>query len=418
MMMKLLMKKLLLAIGICLSLTVVNAQHEKTVADFEAYAATLNQTLTDLVNKKDYQGVITGLEAYEARYEQLPASVKPRYAESRPNIYYNLACYYALINNKDKAILNFGKAASAGYTNYQHMLTDTDLNSLRKDPKFKVFAQQIRTRGDFGYLLKKAGKYEAQPERKLSTFSYQNATDSNLKAFRKLYNLDSIAGTGTEISKFRNLLYWVHNVVRHDGSSSNPKAQNAIDLIAITKKENRGVNCRMMATILKDAYQAMGYFSRVVTCMPKDTADFDCHVINVVWSKEKKKWLWMDPTFNAYVSNDKGELLSIEEVRKNLIAGKPLILNEDANWNNQIKKTKADYLDHYMSKNLYWLQVATKSEWDLETRAAGKKVTYINLYPTQYSTIKGLNTVSESLIQYATNDPAYFWQAPDGLKKP
>ena len=60
-----------------------------------------------------------------------------------------------------------------------------------------------------------------------------------------------------------------------------------------------------MATILKDAYQAMGYPARTVTCMPKDTADFDCHVITVVWSKQQQKWIWMDPTFNAYVSDEK-----------------------------------------------------------------------------------------------------------------
>ncbi|WP_073229526.1 TPR end-of-group domain-containing protein [Pedobacter caeni] len=409
------MKKLLLAIGICLMVTVANAQQEQTASDFEAYAATLTKNLNDLNNKKDYQGLITGLEAYEARYQQLPASVKPKYAGNMPDNYYNLACFYALVNNKDKAISNFGRAAAAGYSNYQHMATDPDLNLLRNDPKFKVFAQQIRDRGDFGYILKKAGKYQVQPEQKSSPFTYQNASDSNLIAFRKLFNLDSIAGAGTEISKFKNLLNWAHNVVKHDGSSSNPQAQNAIDLIAIAKKENRGFNCRMMATILKDAYQAMGYFSRVVTCMPKDTADSDCHVINVVWSKEKKKWLWMDPTFNAYVSNDKGELLSIEEVRSSLIAEKPLVLNEDANWNNQMKQTKANYLDHYMSKNLYWIQVSTKSEWNLETSAVEKKVSYINLYPSQYTTLKGLKVSSGNLIKYATNDPAYFWQAPDKL---
>ena len=33
-----------------------------------------------------------------------------------------------------------------------------------------------------------------------------------------------------------------------------------------------------------------------------------------------KKWLWIDPTFDAYVMNEKGELLSIEEVRERLIS--------------------------------------------------------------------------------------------------
>lgn len=43
-----------------------------------------------------------------------------------------------------------------------------------------------------------------------------NPNDSNLVQLRKHFNLDSIAGSGDEISKIKNLLYWVHNIVPHD----------------------------------------------------------------------------------------------------------------------------------------------------------------------------------------------------------
>ena len=48
----------------------------------------------------------------------------------------------------------------------------------------------------------------------------------------QIFNLDS-AGSGDELSKIRNLMHWVHNAVRHDGSSSNPTSRNAIDLIEV-----------------------------------------------------------------------------------------------------------------------------------------------------------------------------------------
>ena len=48
----------------------------------------------------------------------------------------------------------------------------------------------------------------------------------------------------------------------------------------------------------------------------------------------------MDPTFNAYVKDEHGNLLSIAEVRERLITDQPLYLNEDANWNNKSKQTK------------------------------------------------------------------------------
>lgn len=73
--------------------------------------------------------------------------------------------------------------------------------------------------------------------------------------------------------------------------------------------------------------------------MPKYSID-DCHVINMVYLEAKKKWIWIDPTNNAYVMNEKGELLSIQEVRERLVADKPLLLNPDANWRTQIMSYK------------------------------------------------------------------------------
>jgi hypothetical protein len=128
--------------------------------------------------------------------------------------------------------------------------------------------------------------------------------------------------------------------VRHDGNSYNPPLKNAIDLIHVCHAENRGVNCRMMAVILNECYLAMGFQSRFITCMPRETEFDDCHVINVVYSNDMQKWLWMDPTFCAYVMNEKGELLSVAEVRERLIQGEPLIINPDANWNRQESQNK------------------------------------------------------------------------------
>ena len=122
----------------------------------------------------------------------------------------------------------------------------------------------------------------------------------------------------------------------------------------------------------------------------------------------------MDPTFNAYVSDEKGNLLNIEEVRYRMIADKPWQLNEDANWNNRSKESKADYL-RYMSKNLYWLKCSAKSEWDLETFKAGQNaVQYINLYPGNFSTLHQPNRAGNGSANYATSNPGYFWQKPRG----
>jgi len=409
------MKKLLLLCSICLMTLLAKSQTNNAPDDFNRYSVKMDSSMRAAVAMKNYQKAIAVINEWLGVFDNLPASRKRNSMGLTRSLYYNLACYTALNGQKPQAIGWLKKAVNEGYGNYAHTLEDSDLNSLRDDKDFKIVLKQIREKADFGYVLKKAGPYNTKQRAALPSFTYQPATAPELVDFRSKFNLDSVSGNGDEISKFKNLLYWAHNVVRHDGNSNNPPSRNAMDIIAVCKKDDRGVNCRMMATILKDAYQAEGFKARLVTCMPKDTADFDCHVITVVWSKTMHKWIWMDPTFNAYVSDDKGTLLNIEEVRERLIAGNPLVLNEDANWNNKMKETKEDYLGRYMSKNLYWLKCSAKSDWDLETRKVVKDVEYINLYPGNFSTIGNqAKEVSRGSIEYATNNPEYFWQRPAG----
>ncbi|MDR0547706.1 MAG: transglutaminase-like domain-containing protein [Dysgonamonadaceae bacterium] len=273
---------------------------------------------------------------------------------------------------------------------------------------------QVKRAPDYLARLKKAKDYNFKDKRFIPKFTYQSADYPYLKKIKKQFCLDSIAGYGNETLKIINLMRWVHNTIRHDGGSMNPDLKNTFDIIEICKTENRGVNCRMMAQVLNECYLAMGFKSRYITCMPKDSVFDDCHVINMVWSNDLKKWLYMDPTNDAYVMNEKGELLSIEEVRERLINGKPLILNPDANWNNKISKTKEDYLERYMAKNLYRLETPVRSEYDTETYNESKTVESVELLPLdalQQTPQKVI--ISNNWINYKTNNPALFWAEPD-----
>lgn len=270
---------------------------------------------------------------------------------------------------------------------------------------------------DYIDRLKKGAKYNTTDNRSVPAFTYQDMNDPNLVKLRKDYNLDSIAGQGNEVSKMINLMNWVHNTIRHDGSSNNPDGRNADNIIKVCKTEGRGVNCRMMATVLNECYLAMGFKSRYITCMPKELKFDDCHVINMVYSNELNKWVWMDPTFDAYVMDEKGTLLSVEEVRERLVKNKPLILNPDANWNRRSSQTKDYYLDYYMAKNLYRIQAVSYSCYDSETENSTKEIAMTELLP-----LDGLNQSPQKkeialgsgtkFIQYITNNPATFWAKP------
>ncbi len=412
------MKKLFLSVCICLIAFVIHAQQQpKEIVDFNTYTNNIENQRQEAQKIKNYPVAEKVIREWISKYNASSATMQKKFMNYQQEMYYNLACYVNLQGRRNEALSDLEKCVSLGYANYSDTKVDTDLESLHSNPRFKAALEKLRERGDMNFILQQSGPYNLQTSKNLPSFTYQAANAPQLVALKKKFNLDSISGNGDEISKFKKLLLWVHNSVQHDGISANPDSKNAVDIIEICKKQNRGVNCRMMATILRDVYQAEGYPTRVVTCMPKDTLDTDCHVITVVWSKTLNKWVWMDPTFNAYVTDAKGNLLNIEEVRERLVkGGDDLLLNQDANRNNQNKETKEDYLGYYMSKNLYWLYCATKSEWDIETVKPGKPaVEYINLFPGTFTTLHTSGGSVKKTKRFSTYNPVYFWQKPANI---
>ena len=412
--------KLLLSVFLILCTCVSYAQTSAN-ADFTKYAAKQDSLMIKAYERKDTASYGVLLKDFLSRYEALDEKNKKEFQPVLAGAYYNFACTYSLVQDKENALDYFDKSVQAGFYNYSHIMKDTDLDFIRNENRFKNLMEKIRGIGDYLYILGRAGEYNALEKRELPTFMYQPSDNPHLVELRKAFNLDSIAGHGYEISKFLNMMHWIHNLIRHDGSIGNPEVRNAMSMINKCKTEKRGLNCRGMAIVLNECYLAMGFKSRFVTCLPKDSLgiDQDCHVINMVYSSTMKKWLWIDPTFDAYVMNEKGDLLSIEEVRERIINGKPLILNPDANWNHSSSQTKENYLYTYMAKNLYMLECPVQSEYNLETKETGKNIEYARLLPLDYfkqepavATVENKESNTKR-VTYMTNNPAAFWAVPN-----
>jgi hypothetical protein len=369
-------------------------------------------------DQRDLKTFNTLLSEYLSNYENLSAEEKGPYTYILNNIYYNLTCIYALSNDTKMAITTLSKAIDAGYNDYRHVQSDTDLESIRNEKEFLELNRKLKATGDYLDILKRAHQYNPSDSRPIPAFSYQQSDNANLTALREGFKLDSIAGQGSDVLKIMNLLRWVHDLVPHDGMHGNPEVKNAMNMLEVCKKENRGLNCRGLSLVLNECYLSLGIKSRIVTCLPKDSLkiDQDCHVINSVYSESLNKWLWIDPTFEAYVMNEKGELLSIEEVRERLINDKPLILNPDANWNNQSEQTKEEYLENYMAKNLYMLECPVSSEYNMESAAAGKTYTYVRLLPLDYfaqdphKEEEKRDKGNTTWVAYKTNNAGVFWE--------
>lgn len=347
-----------------------------------------------------YESLKANIDTYEARYHDRSVSMARRCLNEKV---YDLVCQYSLNNEREKALDLFEKAVAGGLREYYHFMKDSDLNNIREEARFQALMADLKTTEEKINKLKASAEYVSDGRKANVTFTYQSPCDSILTAIREYFNIDSIAGNGSEISRIKQIMYWLHDAIRHDGSSSWPKCRyNAIELYELTQRENRGLNCRFMSEVLNDLYLAAGFKSRFVTCQSKEyDTDGDCHVINIVWSNELGKWIWMDASFAAYVTDENGLLLHPGEVRERLRRDQPVILNEDANWNHKNPQTKDYYIDYYMAKNLYLLSSHERSETESEGEG-GKNSPTVTLVPHGFGYI----------LDKVTEDYAEFWQRP------
>jgi len=58
--------------------------------------------------------------------------------------HYNLACSLALLKRKAAAIRSLRQAVQLGYTDFDWMQQDPDLDGLKKDPEFNSLLQQLK----------------------------------------------------------------------------------------------------------------------------------------------------------------------------------------------------------------------------------------------------------------------------------
>lgn len=85
----------------------------------------------NMYNNKDYK---EGVKFFEKIVTMNP------YATD----YYNLACGYAMINEKDKAFNALNKSIDMGMTSKEQFENDTDLNSLRNDKRYEQLLARLK----------------------------------------------------------------------------------------------------------------------------------------------------------------------------------------------------------------------------------------------------------------------------------
>lgn len=148
-------------------------------------------------------------------------------------------------------------------------------------PLARERSQNVRLGQEWAALLKRhstfSGKQPAYPVD--IAFTYAAPIDRDLTRLRESYNLEAIAGRGSEVERLVNLMAWVHRLTGHANEPEIPKELNAFNLIHLAQVEHMQINCYMKTVILNEVYLAMGWPSRQTHLLPHSHEEDESHFV-------------------------------------------------------------------------------------------------------------------------------------------
>ena len=252
-------------------------------------------------------------------------------------------------------------------------------------------------------LLRNATPYASDTAHYHFVYQQDTLQAQKIRAYFRLDTLltDSAANTW---DKALTLAKFVAKNIPHANQTKYPEKRNAIDLWKYTREVEPAFNCRLHSILLHELMLSEGITNRFVTCLPADTLDSDCHVVNLVWLPEQNKWAMIDSDMQAWISNSEGTPLSLAEMRERYISGSPMRINplfdsikEDFNY---------DYYRSYWAKNLYWFICWEETGYGKEDAMKGRQIT---LAPA------GFTDPDTGPSDVHTTDAERFWAAPDPI---
>ncbi len=222
------------------------------------------------------------------------------------------------------------------------------------------------------------------------------------REINEYFRLDTIVNpASTTWENTLALAKFVSRNIPHGNQSKQPVSRNAIALWKYTREVEPAFNCRMHAIMMHELLMASGIDNRFITCLPADSTDTECHVVNVVWLPECEKWAMIDSDMQAWISDADGTPLSLADIRECYLSDSPMEIHplSDAD------KFQYGYYRRYWSKNIYWFEARVDAGYDKETNPGG---IYVALVPP------GSDAQTWALRQRksVTTDATRFWASP------
>lgn len=250
-------------------------------------------------------------------------------------------------------------------------------------------------------LLRAAGGHT--PDSVSYRFVYRQDT-ARARVLRRYFRLDTLAGPSAATwERTLATARFVAHHIPHANQSVYPEQPNATGLWEYSRTVESAFNCRLHSILLHELLLAQGIVNRFVTCLPADSLDNDCHVVNQVWLPERQKWAMIDSDMQAWVSDPEGTPLSLAEMRAHYIAGTdPSMRIRDL-----LDTKDRTYYRAYWAKNLYWFICWEQTGYDKEVGYEGRTIA---LMPAGFDGFKLDKAVR-------TSDAARFWAAPEAIEQ-
>jgi hypothetical protein len=294
------------------------------------------------------------------------------------------------------------------------------LGSIYILPSLRERPENITLGEEWAGLINEHQTFSANPpgDSTVVLFNYADSSDENLRRLKETYNLETVAGEGSEIDQIINLTRWVFKLTGHANNPKFPKEINAFTVIHLATVDNKTINCYLKTVVLNEVFLSMGFASRQTHLLPHSHEKDESHYITSVYSRTLGKWLWMDPDFGFYLTDEAGNILGYPEIRKRLISGDPLLEQDlqtdqgglSKTWERFISWVEAADYQWYLSKNIFKVRCQQTSMFN--QRSKPEKV-YFELIPDGYRE-ELLNTselTKRGKVIYIS-DKQLFWQAP------
>ena len=177
--------------------------------------------------------------------------------------------------------------------------------------------------------------------------------------YTSYFRLDTVVQEGMSTwEKSLAIGRWVSSHIPHANQKTRPAAKDAITLWEFIQHEEPAFNCRYHSFFAMQLLRSVGVEARVLTCLPKDDNDPDCHVVNIVYLPEYQKWAMLDTDQSMYATDAEGTPLAPWEMREYYAQDKTFTL-----WYNYESPDQGmDYYRSYMAKNTYAFASPTSIE--------------------------------------------------------